>query len=83
MPHPLRATSFPGMVPCLPSGCTLRSWALGEAMAALRKLGGSISAESGLTPRRSFSRNILRHEGDRLNVLVLSWGEGGKSHSQP
>lgn len=43
-----------------------------EATEAVRKLAGSISAESGLTPRRSFSRNIFRQDGERLKVLALS-----------
>lgn len=52
-----------------------------EATEAVRKLAGSISAESGLTPRRSFSRNIFRQDGERLNVLALSC-EAGDTESQ-
>lgn len=58
-----------------PSDCSLRSGSPGEPRApaaAERKLGGNISAESGLTPRRSFSRNIFRQDGERLKDLALS-----------
>lgn len=58
-----------------PSGCSLRRGSPGEPRApaaAERKLGGNISAESGVTPRRSFSRNIFRQDGERLKDLALS-----------
>lgn len=58
-----------------PSGCSFRRGSPGEPRApaaAERKLGGNISAESGVTPRRSFSRNIFRQEGERLKDLALS-----------
>lgn len=44
-------------------------------MAEARKLAGNVSEESEVTPRRSFSRNIFLHDGDRVNVFVPSWGD--------
>ena len=41
-------------------------------MAEARKLAGRVSAESEVTPRRSFSLNIFLQEGERVNVLVPS-----------
>lgn len=41
-------------------------------MAEARKLAGSVSAESEVTPRRSFSLNIFLQDGDRVNVFVPS-----------
>lgn len=43
-------------------------------MAEARKLAGNVSEESEVTPRRSFSRNIFLHDGDRVNVFVPSCG---------
>lgn len=62
-----------------PSDCSLRRGSPGEPRApaaAERKLGGSISAESGVTPRRSFSLNIFRQDGERLKDLALSYVHG-------
>lgn len=42
-------------------------------MAEARKLAGSVSAESEVTPRRSFSLNIFLQDGDRVNVFVPSY----------
>lgn len=41
-------------------------------MAEARKLAGRVSAESEVTPRRSFSLNIFLQEGERVNVFVPS-----------
>lgn len=41
-------------------------------MAEARKLAGNVSAESEVTPRRSFSLNIFLQDGDRVNVFVPS-----------
>lgn len=41
-------------------------------MAEARKLAGRVSAESEVTPRRSFSLNIFLQEGERANVFVPS-----------
>lgn len=46
--------------------------ARGVASAEARKFAGSVSAESEVTPRRSFSRNIFLQDGERLKVLVPS-----------
>lgn len=48
----------------------------GVEMAEARKLAGRVSAESEVTPRRSFSLNIFLQEGERVNVLVPSWQMG-------
>lgn len=48
----------------------------GVEMAEARKLAGRVSAESEVTPRRSFSLNIFLQEGERVNVLVPSWQTG-------
>lgn len=45
----------------------------GVEIAEARKLAGKVSAESEVTPRRSFSLNILLHDGERVKVLVPSW----------
>lgn len=45
----------------------------GVEMAEARKLAGRVSAESEVTPRRSFSLNIFLQEGERVNVLDPSW----------
>lgn len=44
----------------------------GVEMAEARKLAGRVSAESEVTPRRSFSLNIFLQEGERVNVFVPS-----------
>lgn len=44
----------------------------GVAMAEARKLAGRVSAESEVTPRRSFSRNIFLQDGERLKVFAPS-----------
>lgn len=51
-------------------------------MAEARKLAGRVSAESEVTPRRSFSRNIFLQEGERVNVFVPSCTqEHGRSNT--
>lgn len=51
-------------------------------MAEARKLAGSVSAESEVTPRRSFSRNIFLQEGERVKVFAPSCRHNSKGVSQ-
>lgn len=62
-----------------PSLWTFLSVTEGVAMAEARKLAGSVSAESEVTPRRSFSLNIFLHDGDRVNVFVPSCREKSRT----
>ena len=55
-----------------PSLWTFRRVTEGVEMAEARKLAGSVSEESEVTPRRSFSLNIFLQEGDLVKVLVPS-----------
>lgn len=51
-------------------------------MAEARKLAGRVSAESEVTPRRSFSRNIFLQEGERVNVFVPSCTQDLHAHTK-
>lgn len=48
-------------------------------MAEARKLAGNVSAESEVTPRRSFSLNIFLQDGERVNVFVPSCSEEART----
>lgn len=58
-----------------PSLWTFLNVTEGVEMAEARKLAGSVSEESDVTPRRSFSRNIFLQDGERVNVFVPSCRE--------
>lgn len=49
-------------------------------MAEARKLAGNVSEESEVTPRRSFSRNIFLHDGDRVKGFVPSCGDKSEEY---